>query len=932
MGKIITYKFNDNFLDKLAGYIDQEYISKGADLNRIAIVFGGRRPRLFIQRELAKRLKKSYFPPRYFTIDEFIKYTVRKNEPFGVPIDLDNCYLIYQLVASMKGSVLNKRETFAKFLPWSSEILGFIDQLDLENVDNRNLCNIEANAKIGYEVPADINQLLESIVSLRTDYHKEMKKRQMYSRGFQYLRASELIKDTKFEEFDQVLFCNFFYFGNSEEKIVKTLYDRDKATLIFQGDQRKWPVFKRIAKSFGKDIFEDDEVNLPEFNLKLYSGFDVHSQIGLVRGIVEKIENKDDTVIVLPNAENIVPLLSEIHDVIDRYNISVGYPLRRSSLYSLFKLMFRCQFSRKERKYYTNDYLKVLRHPFVKNFDLCEDSRVIRILVHKIEEILTGQHKTSLSGNIFIDPDELLALDAVYELTLDMTKRLGINSSKDEIHGALASIHDLMFKSWEDADSFERFSACLVGFLDIAVKKSFLKNFPLNINIASRMYDIGKELSTITFREELLGKDEIFRVFDSKVSKEIVAFSGSPLSGLQILGLFETRSLNFENVIVLDTNEGVLPNLRIHEPLIPREVKIGLGLDRLEVDEEIQRYQFMRLISSAKNVHLVYQESKEKEKSRFVEELVWEKQKKLNELKKIDVMHAGFNIKMNTVKRSVRKTRDIVEYLRNYTYSASSINTYLRNPLEFYYNYVLGLREKENLLLDPEARHVGTFIHELLEEAFKPFLGKKPIVDAKFKKYFLELFHKSFESKFEGSMGADSFLLRSVLEERLNRFILNEEVSDERRVDEILCLEKRFNDEIPLSGGNIKFKYIVDRIDKMQDGTIMLVDYKTGSIDQMPKAMGGIGSLSLSRQAIRETVVSFQVPLYYYLMTKEFKGHEVNVGLYNLRTLKISKFIKAGEMDPSMVNDNFLRPLDFIVAEILNPAIDFVEDESLLYH
>src|SRR3989339_194332 len=932
MGKIITYKFNDNFLDKLAGYIDQEYISKGADLNRIAIVFGGRRPRLFIQRELAKRLKKSYFPPRYFTIDEFIKYTVRKNEPFGVPIDLDNCYLIYQLVASMKGSVLNKRETFAKFLPWSSEILGFIDQLDLENVDNRNLCNIEANAKIGYEVPADINQLLESIVSLRTDYHKEMKKRQMYSRGFQYLRASELIKDTKFEEFDQVLFCNFFYFGNSEEKIVKTLYDRDKATLIFQGDQRKWPVFKRIAKSFGKDIFEDDEVNLPEFHLKLYSGFDVHSQIGLVRGIVEKIENKDDTVIVLPNAENIVPLLSEIHDVIDRYNISVGYPLRRSSLYSLFKLMFRCQFSRKERKYYTNDYLKVLRHPFVKNFDLCEDSRVIRILVHKIEEILTGQHKTSLSGNIFIDPDELLALDAVYELTLDMTKRLGINSSKDEIHGALASIHDLMFKSWEDADSFERFSACLVGFLDIAVKKSFLKNFPLNINIASRMYDIGKELSTITFREELLGKDEIFRVFDSKVSKEIVAFSGSPLSGLQILGLFETRSLNFENVIVLDTNEGVLPNLRIHEPLIPREVKIGLGLDRLEVDEEIQRYQFMRLISFAKNVHLVYQESKEKEKSRFVEELVWEKQKKLNELKKIDVMHAGFNIKMNTVKRSVRKTRDIVEYLRNYTYSASSINTYLRNPLEFYYNYVLGLREKENLLLDPEARHVGTFIHELLEEAFKPFLGKKPIVDAKFKKYFLELFHKSFESKFEGSMGADSFLLRSVLEERLNRFILNEEVSDERRVDEILCLEKRFNDEIPLSGGNIKFKYIVDRIDKMQDGTIMLVDYKTGSIDQMPKAMGGIGSLSLSRQAIRETVVSFQVPLYYYLMTKEFKGHEVNVGLYNLRTLKISKFIKAGEMDPSMVNDNFLRPLDFIVAEILNPAIDFVEDESLLYH
>lgn len=340
----------------------------------------------------------------------------------------------------------------------------------------------------------------------------------------------------------------------------------------------------------------------------------------------------------------------------------------------------------------------------------------------------------------------------------------------------------------------------------------------------------------------------------------------------------------------------------------------------------------MRLISSAKNVHLVYQESKEKEKSRFVEELIWEKQKKLNELKKIEVVHAGFNIKIKPRKRSVRKTEGIIEFLKNYRYSASSINTYLRNPLEFYYNYVLGLREKENLLQDPEARHVGTFIHELLEESFKPFLGKNPIIDVKFKKFFMDLFHKRFEDKFERSMGADSFLLKSVLAERLNRFLINEEGSDERKVDEVICLEKKFSDEIPLSSGNIKFNYIVDRIDKMQDGTIMLIDYKTGGLDQMPKAIDNIRSLHLSRQTIYETVISFQLPLYYYFMTKEFKGQEVNAALYNLRTLKISKFIKKGEMDPDMINESFLKPLGFIIEEILNPSIDFVEDESLLYH
>lgn len=932
MGKIITYKINDHFLDKFADYLDQEYISKGADLNKIAIIFGGRRPRLFIQREISKRLKKSYFPPSFFTIDEFIKYTVRKNELFGVPIDLDNNYLIYTLVAGMYGSLLNKRETFAKFLPWSTEILGFIDQLDLELVDNNRLCNIEANAKIGYEVPDDINKLLESIVSLRDAYHNEMKTRQMYSRGFQYLRAAELIKDTNFDEFDQIIFCNFFYFGKSEEKIVKELYDRDQATLIFQGDQRKWPVFKRISKVFGKDIYEADQVELPEFNLNLYSGFDVHSQIGLVRDIVDKIKNKDDTVIVLPNPENIVPLLSEINDVIDQYNISVGYPLKRSSLYSLFKLIFRCQTSRKKKQYYTKDYLKVLKHPFVKNLKLCEDPQVMRILIHKIEEILTGQQKTLVSGNIFIALDEVIALDELYDLVLDMTKRAGISSSKNEIHSALDSLHDLMFRSWEQADSFKSFSSALVSFLDQIVMKSFLQNFPLNINIASRVYDIGNELSNITFCEEVLGKDEVFRVFDGKVSGEIVAFAGTPLKGLQILGLFETRSLNFENVIVLDANEGSLPNLRIHEPLIPREVKISLGLDRLEVDEEIQRYQFMRLISSAKNVHLVYQVSKDKEKSRFVEELVWEEQKKLNDLKKIEVVHAGFNIKINARKRSVAKTEEIIGFLRKYTFSASSINTYLRNPLEFYYNYVLGLREKENLLEDLEARHIGTFIHDLLEEAFKPFLGKKPLVGPEFKKCFMDLFHRRFEDKFMRTMGADSFLLKAVLVERLDRFLSNEEVSEERRVDEIICLEKKFSDDIPLSCGKVNFNYIVDRIDKMQDGTIMLIDYKTGGLDQMPKDINSIPFSNLSRETIRESVVSFQLPLYYYFMTKEFKGQRVNAGLYNLRTLKISKFIKNEDMSPNMINEIFLKPLDFIIEEILDPSVDFVEDESNLYH
>ena len=95
-----------------------------------------------------------------------------------------------------------------------------------------------------------------------------------------------LINEVSFEEFDQILFCNFFYFNRSEEKIVKNLYERDKATLIFQGDQRKWPVLDRISTRFSFPILEGDKPQATNFNLKLYSGFDTHAQVTIVREII----------------------------------------------------------------------------------------------------------------------------------------------------------------------------------------------------------------------------------------------------------------------------------------------------------------------------------------------------------------------------------------------------------------------------------------------------------------------------------------------------------------------------------------------------------------------------------------------------------------------------------------------------------------------
>jgi len=600
MDKIITYSFCEPFIDNLIEYIDKNYIKKDKDISRLGIVFGGKRPSLFIKRALAKKMGTCFYTPQFFSIDEFVHYIVSQYQSFGAAQDLDNCYMLYNLTKDVAPELLAGRETFAEFLPWTREIIRFIDMLDLENVKDKALLNIKDNAEIGYDVPEEINGLLQHIVKIRKTYHEKISETKTYSRGYQYLKAADVVGKVSFEQFVQILFCNFFYFNRSEEQIVKNLYDRNLATLIFQGDRRKWPVLERISQNMDCNIVEGEKYKSPTFNLNLYSGFDVHSQVGHIREILKTIKEKDKTVIVLPNPNHIIPLLSEMTSIIEDFNISMGYPLKRSSLYSLFKFIFKAQLSKKHGRYYAKDYLKVIRHPFIKNLKLGKNQTVTRILVHKIEEILTGKEETSISGSLFIELEDILALDELYMMTEGICDRLSIETGRRELQEILKTIHQYLFSAFEKVDTFQSFAAVLGDLLDLLVKYSFMKNYPLNINIANKMYLIRDEFEHAGFNNEQFTQEDIFRIFDGKVTREVVAFHGSPLKGLQMLGLFETRSLNFDHVIVMDVNEGTLPNLNIYEPLIPREVMISLNLDRLELEEEIQRYQFMRLISSAK--------------------------------------------------------------------------------------------------------------------------------------------------------------------------------------------------------------------------------------------------------------------------------------------------------------------------------------------
>ncbi len=923
--QIVTYNFTDNFIDKVADFLCSNFLKEGKDLSKIACVFGGKRPALFLMRTLSKKIGSAFIPPSVFSIDELMEYIVSGANALPKVKQLDADYYVYNIAKKVAPSILRGRESFNEFLPWAKEIISFIEQLDLENISNESLIYVQKSAAIGYEIPENINILLQHIIEIRKTYHKVLNEKKIYSRGLIYLKAVEITNQRAFDEFEALLFCNFYYLHQTEQLVIKNIYAQGKGICIFQGNQDDWSVLDKTAKQFDIVIKSEDQASA-NYRLNLYQGFDMQSQVCIAREILKKTNDQENTVIVVSQSEILIPLLSEISCCLDEFNVSMGYPLKRSSLYVLFNLIFKVQESKKENKYYSKDYLNLLKHPLVKNLKLGDESEVTRVLIHKIEDFLQGTEESSIGGSLFLSLSEVEKEDKIYVLTSRTLSNMRINVSADDCGIVLRQLHKLFFEDWENISNFSMFSEKLRVLLNTLVDKSVIWKFPFNLKVIEKLYSIVEELESLSFYRESFKQEEIMEIFRQKLEEEKISFIGSPLRRTQVLGLFETRSLNFENVIVMDANESILPKLKVYEPLMPREVMLSLGLNRLEKEEEIQRYQFMRLISGAKNVHLIYEENQVKEKSRFIEELLWERQKQSNKIEIIPAVRASFVIKTSPQQKIIEKTPEMINFLKNETYSASRLDTYLNCPLGFYYRYVLGLKEKENLLERLESAYVGSFIHELLESAFSKFIGRKPIIDAKFEKYFFDIMEEKFEKEMAQRMKSDSFLLKGIITERLKKFL---EKEIERNVSKIICLEDKCKGEMFLNNDSLQFSYIVDRIDEFKDNSIIIIDYKTGGVDVIPKKLSDLEDIEMTRKSIKEKIKSFQLPLYYHFISKRFPNIKVNAELYKLRTLERKPFIcKTDYVHKEKIMKICLSGLEYIFSEIFNLNVPFIPDKD----
>src|SRR3990167_5925068 len=766
MERIISIDLNDDFIRRLTDILEEDFLRRNIPLEKVAIVFGGRRPALFLKRELSRRLNGAYFPPVFFSMDEFIKEVAWRKRPAKMLSSMDSSFRIYELARSAHPGLLGgSRDSFAAFLPWAEEINGFIEQLDLEEIDDDKLRQVQESAKIGFDTLKEVNFLLKDIIQLRKEFHASLKKEGALTRGMLYMSAAGCAKDVDFVDFEAIIFCGFFYLHKTEQKLVKELLVRGKARLIFQGDESEWEVLKDLSGVFSEPIKTNGPSQKKEPQINFYRGFDMHSQVGILREKLKELKNPEETVILLANPDALVPLLSEISSLGYDFNVSIGYPLKRSAVYSLFQVIFSAQLSRKDSAYYSRDYLKALSHPFLKNLNITS-ANVSRVAVHKAEEALTGAIENELAGEIFIRLDKVAGLRLLLEEAQDTLKHMDIKVSLDDIAMTFRELNHLAFGVWEDIGNFYEFSVAAEKVILALLEKSPLEKYAPNLKVAQNILELIEELRSSKFCREKFSKEEMFRIFTKRLEREMVSFSGSPLKDLHVLGLLETRSLTFKNVLVMDLNESILPKLRIYEPLIPRDVMVSLGIERLEKEEEIQRYQFTRLLCAAENVHLIYREDRETIRSRFLEDLIWKEEQKQGEVGVVKIPLYSFNLKVLPKKAIAKKTNDMIESLKKRVFSASSVNMYVSCPLAFYFRYCLGLSEKEDLFDDPEAADVGTFVHELLEKTYAGFLNKKPVINERFEKLFFAEFGKLFKKEFSRKMRADSFILENILRQR----------------------------------------------------------------------------------------------------------------------------------------------------------------------
>jgi len=921
MGKVILIEKGGD----LVGLARDLLLSEGAggaggeDLAKCLVVFPGRRPGNFLTRALAEALKKPFIPPQIFSMNDWVEETCRtsgENRPLAS--DIDAVALLYQLVkeSGLPGLPGGAGGAIAldAFMPWGYKLFSDFEELTLEGVTPKSLRRYEVLIGMG-QYPG-MERVLSDLSRLYERFYQSLGEEGLFTRSLAYRRAAEAGPDLA--GFQKSLLVGFFALSGAEEMIFKKTLASEKTLLLLQDGPGIEDLIKRLGASF-----ERLEGKSSQPKIHYWKAPDVHGEVVKLSQVLEN-QAGIRTAVVLPSPGTLFPVLQVTLAGLDaEWNVSMGYPLHRTPVWSLLATLGRALESSEERDretlYFVPDYLRLLLHPYVKNLFWGRASSPTRILLHTVEETLSGR-QARFARLEDIEGDGDILKEALQRLFGSGVEKL----SPRAVTGHLAGIHDILLRPFESVLDVGDFSGHLLALVSHLSLESQAHQHPYSGNFFLCLIEALHELKSSRLAGETFRDARgYFELLESHIQERRVPFpGGTPLHGLQVLGSLETRNLKFDHVFLLDANEGILPETGKEDTLLPYAVRVKLGLSTHERREAIARYYFENLLAGAKEVHLFYVESGDLEKSRFVERLLWEEQKRAGSL---DVPEQGIVFFQSKFSKKdpepIPKNPEILAKLKGMAFSPSSLDVYLACPLQFYYQKVLGLKEKGELGEELEAPEIGTYLHNVLKEVFQDKTNR-PL---KFTKTDYEkaarIAERIFRETFGGHREGRLYLIHSQVQTRLQEILSFH--AEKLAGTVIQACEQDLTGSLEVPGqGRVAIRGRLDRIDLRVKETVIL-DYKSGSTAKKPTARFSPGE----RENWHKTLGSVQLPLYlllYKASNPDTKLEDLNSGLMLLKTRPIEeKFLFRDKDDREELFKGYCEAVTGLIREILDPGMPF---------
>lgn len=929
------------------------YEKWGAEVSRLAFVFPNRRTGLFFQKYLSEVADTPLFSPTILTINDlFIQLSGKQSAD-----RISMLFTLYDIYIRQSGST----ETFDEFLYWGEMLLNDFDDIDKYMANARMLFSNVTDLR---EIENDFDFLSdEQIAAIRSfwssfyprgdtpnqqqflavwqvlyDLYEEFRATlAAEGKGYEGMIFREVVESMERGEspdlpYEQIVFVGLNALSVSEERFLAQLQKREIADFywdyvsdkVTDPDNKASYFVSRNLKSFPSSMKlpPEEKVKTEIEVIGIPSGIGQAKHVyTLLSDWCKEAEMSSEealrTAVILPDEHLLIPVLNAIPEQIRRINVTMGYPLAGTPVASLIEYILALQknvrYIDRNPLFYFRDVLPVLNHRYI----LSTSPEIISSLVKEITE----------NNKIYISHTELGKTPLLEILFTPVT---GVEAFSDYLIKVLEELNKVMsaLSDEEEEDAPQRTND---------LEQEFIFHYFTTVN---RMKEVMKDA-----RIEMK-IDTFFRLLKRVTDTITIPFHGEPLSGLQIMGVLETRALDFDRLIILSMNEGIFPQRKAANSFIPYNLRRGFGLPTYEHQDSVWAYHFYRLIERASHVSLLYDTRSNGlqtgEVSRFVHQLHYHYEVPMRD--KLVVYNVSSS---KTPPLAVPKREDIMRRLDAYrkggskAISASAINTYLDCPLKFYFSVVEGIREEEEVSETIESDVFGSILHKVMEELYKPFQGKMVTVDLlkairKDTALLTGAIARAFASEFFKTEVVRSLTGQNYLIGEMIRKYVEKILERDGKLTPFVYIEseRKINGLISLSDhSEIRLKGFIDRVDEVRDA-IRIIDYKSGS---GTTTFSSIGSLFNKEEKDRAKAV-MQVFMYcwMYAHLAENKGKTIQPGIYYVRSLFSDPFdpsvyhrIERGKSekveDFSGYAQAFEEGVRGCLDEIFNPEIPFTQ-------